>query len=75
MQEVRINLNREFVELHALLKLAGACDSGGAGKALIASGAVCVDGKTETRKSCKIRAGQSVQIGDLIIRVELPPMD
>ena len=62
-------LDREFVELHHLLKLVGLCDSGGQGKALVASGAVTVDGAVELRKTCKIRAGQVVRVGDTTIRV------
>lgn len=59
----------DHIELNQLLKLAGACDSGGAGKALVASGAVRVDGRQELRKTCKIRAGQTVQWGELRINV------
>ena len=62
-------LEREFVELNQLLKLAGLCGSGGAGKALVASGRVRVDGAVETRKTCKIRAGQVVCLGEVEIRV------
>jgi ribosome-associated protein len=57
-------LRGDFVELHALLKLLALAPSGGAAKALIAAGEVCVDGHIETRKGCKIRAGQVVRIGD-----------
>ena len=69
MPVIDFELDREFVELNQLLKLAGLCDSGGAGKAMVASGAVRVDGQPETRKTAKIRAGQSVQVGDADIRV------
>lgn len=69
MQEIKFALNAEFVELNQLLKLAGICDSGGAGKTLVASGEVKVDGKTELRKTCKIREGQVVSLGDVRIRV------
>lgn len=62
-------LRGEYVELNQLLKLAGICDSGGAGKALVASGAVQVDGRRELRKTCKIRAGQTVQAGGMRIDV------
>ena len=58
-----------FVELHQLLKLVGLVDSGGAGKHLVASGAVAVDGAVELRKTCKIRAGQRVQVEDIEIEV------
>ena len=69
MQQIRFELDREHVELNQLLKLVGLCDSGGAGKALVASGAVTVDGAVELRKTCKIRAGQSVAVGDSRIDV------
>lgn len=52
---------REYIELNNLLKLAGLCESGGRAKMLIADGEVMVDGEVETRKRCKIRAGQVVE--------------
>ena len=70
MQKVSFELNGEFVELNQLLKLAGLCDSGGAGKMMVASGAVKVDGKQELRKTAKIRAGQQVTVGDVKISVD-----
>ena len=69
MQQIDFHLDRDFVELNQLLKLAGLCDSGGAGKAIVASGAVQVDGVTELRKTCKIHAGQVVTLDDVAIRV------
>lgn len=69
MQQLEFELNDEYVELNQLLKLVGVCDSGGAGKVLVASGKVMVDGQTELRKTCKIRAGQLVALGDVRINV------
>ena len=69
MQQLEFQLRGEFVELNQLLKLSGVCDSGGAGKALVAEGLVSVDGKVESRKTAKIRAGQVVSLGDVRIRV------
>jgi ribosome-associated protein len=71
MQTIDFELDRrhDHVELNQLLKLAGLCDSGGAGKALVASGAVRVDGAVELRKTCKIRPGQRVQVDDVEILV------
>lgn len=69
MQKVTFDLTGEFVELNQLLKLSGLCDSGGAGKNLVASGVVSVDGKKELRKTAKIRVGQTVSIGDVRISV------
>lgn len=69
MQKLDFQLDGEYVELNQLLKLVGICDSGGAGKAIVAAGEVSVDGRQELRKTCKIRAGQTVGIGDIRIRV------
>ena len=69
MQTLDFRLEGEYIELNQLLKLSGLCDSGGAGKMIVASGDVKVDGKTELRKTCKIRAGQVVTLADIVIRV------
>lgn len=69
MHTTDFELDRDHVELNQLLKLVGLCDSGGAGKAIVASGAVTVDGHTELRKTCKIHAGQVVRVDDVEIRV------
>ena len=71
MQRIDFELDpdRDHVELNQLLKLTGLCDSGGAGKAMVASGAVAVDGVVELRKTCKIRVGQVVSLDDVEIRV------
>ena len=69
MQKIQFQLEHEFVELNQLLKLVGLCESGGAGKALVATGEVCVDGTQELRKTAKIRAGQRVRMGDVEIQV------
>ena len=69
MQELDFTPTGDFIELHQLLKVTGLVDSGGAGKALVASGAVSVDGRQELRKTAKIRVGQSVSVGQVSIRV------
>lgn len=63
MPQQRFPLRGDSIELNQLLKAAGLCDSGGAGKHLVASGVVSVDGQVELRKTAKIRAGQRVKIG------------
>ncbi len=70
MQKIDFDLTAEFVELNQLMKLVGLVDSGGAGKNMVASGAVSVDGKQELRKTAKIRSGQTVTVGDVRIRVQ-----
>ena len=69
MQQLEFAVDGEYVELNQLLKLAGLCDSGGAGKMLVASGAVSVDGKVELRKTCKIRPGQRVTLKGVVIHI------
>ena len=61
---------RPFVELCDLLKLTGACSSGGSAKLVIGAGEVKVDGQVELRKRCKIRTGQIVEYGAERIRVK-----
>ena len=73
MQTIEFELEGDYVELNMLLKLVGLCDSGGAGKAIVASGAVKVDGITELRKTCKIHAGQTAMIDDIEIHVLADP--
>jgi ribosome-associated protein len=70
MQTTTFELTSEFVELNQLLKLVGLVDSGGAGKNMVASGLVSVDGKPELRKTAKIRTGQIVTVGDLRVLVK-----
>ena len=70
MQDIRFELERDHVELNQLLKLVGLCDSGGAGKAMVARGVVRVDGAVELRKTCKLRRGQVVDAGDVRIAIE-----
>jgi ribosome-associated protein len=69
MEYIDFELDGDYVELNQLLKLVGLCDSGGQGKLIVASGAVYVDGQQELRKTCKIHAGQVVQLDDVEIRV------
>ncbi len=59
----------DVITLDNLLKIAGTAPSGGAAKALVASGAVRVDGVVELRKTCKLRAGQLVETAAARIRV------
>lgn len=69
IQAIEFAVQGEYVELNQLLKLVGLADSGGAGKAIVARGEVYVDGKIETRKTCKLRPGQLVSLGNVRIRL------
>ena len=66
----RFPLQGEFIELNVLLKLLGLALSGGTAKALVAGGAVTVDGVTETRIRRKLRAGQVVRLADEEVRID-----
>lgn len=72
METIDFELEGEYVELNQLLKLVGLCDSGGAGKAIVAEGRVHLDGTPELRKTCKVRAGQVVELDGTRIRVTIP---
>lgn len=69
MHTLDFELHGSYVELNMLLKLTGLCDSGGAGKRMVAGGSVQVDGQPELRKTCKIHAGQKVLLHDTEIHV------
>ena len=73
MQPIEFALRGEYVALCDLLKLTGIADSGGQGKQLIANGEVTVDGQPESRKTAKIRAGQTVACLGQIVRVLAAP--
>lgn len=61
MSTTEFQLSTEYIALCDLLKLAGFADSSGQGKAMVADGGVYVDEILETRKTAKIRVGQTVR--------------
>lgn len=70
MQTIMIFLEeQEYIELYALLKLAGLCNSGGQAKALIAEGEILRNGAIETRKTAKIHGGEMIEYHS--IRLEI----
>lgn len=60
MTQLDLTLRGEYIALDALLKATGLAESGGRARMVISEGLVQVDGQVETRKTCKIRAGQQV---------------
>jgi ribosome-associated protein len=69
-QNIQFELSTEYIELCNLLKLVGIADSGGRGKAMVAEGLVRVDGVVESRKTAKIRSGQTIVVGNQTISVK-----
>jgi ribosome-associated protein len=68
-ETVEFELMGEFIPLDALLKTTGLANSGGEAKSMVAAGLVQVDGQLESRKRCKIRAGQVVSVEGASIRI------
>lgn len=59
MREIAIST--EFIKLDALLKFAGAADTGGAAKEAIQAGQVKVNGEVCTQRGKKCRPGDVVE--------------
>ncbi len=70
VSSIDFELRGPYITLDSLLKVTGLAESGGAAKAMVARGEVQVDGQQELRKTCKIRAGQVVTLGDVRIAVK-----
>ncbi|MEX8497617.1 MAG: RNA-binding S4 domain-containing protein [Leptothrix ochracea] len=69
MNKIDFPLRGEFITLDTLLKATAMAPSGGAAKALVASGVVEVDGQVELRKTCKLRLGQVVRLTGVRIHI------
>ena len=64
-----VPIRGEMIRLGQLLKLAGVVGGGGEAKALLADEAVTVNGEPESRRGRQLHPGDTVQVGDLLIRV------
>ncbi len=62
-------LHDEYIELHKLIKVLDLVDSGAEAKLIISQGHVRRNGEIELRKRAKIRAGERIEIADIIIKV------
>jgi ribosome-associated protein len=67
---LKIKIDGEYIELIKLLKAVGLCETGGAAKIAVDEGLVTVDGIVESRKRCKVRKGQVVELDGNLIEVE-----
>ena len=60
----------EFIQLDQLLKASGLAGTGGDAHAAVEAGLVRVDGRRESRKRAKLRAGQKVDFaGETVVLV------
>lgn len=64
-------LSREPVELFKILKFEGIASSGAEAKAMIASGAVLVNGSVEKQKRKKMVAGDTIELKGELFRLTL----
>jgi len=66
-----VEISKEPIELHKLLKFENMVSSGGEAKHVIAEGLVLVNGHVETQKRKKILSGDVIEFGNEKIRIQL----
>ena len=64
-----IQVRGEVIRLGQVLKVAGLAESGGEAKALLAAGAVTVNGEPEARRGRQLVPGDVVAAGEEVVRV------
>ena len=70
MAERKIPIKTEFIRLDALLKLAGAFETGGQAKSAVQDGGVLVNGEVCTMRGKKMRPGDRAQVGRDVYEVD-----
>lgn len=65
----KIGIRTEFIKLDSFLKFAGACETGGQAKELVAEGVCMVNGKVCTARGTKLRPGDMVQLQEVTFEV------
>ena len=66
-----VYLNQSPVELYKILKFENLVASGGEAKHIIAEGLVRVNGDVETRKRKKIYPGDTIQLENIVLTMEM----
>lgn len=66
---ISFELRGEFIQLDQLLKAAGLVGTGGEAHAAVEAGRVRVDGRPESRKRAKLRAGQRVTMAGQTVKL------
>ena len=69
MQEQTVNITTEYIKLDALLKFAGAVETGGEAKQAVQEGEVMVNGEVCTMRGKKCRPGDVVVLNGMRIVV------
>lgn len=70
MSEKHIKINTEFIKLEALLKFAGAVETGGEAKLAIQGGEVRVNGERCAMRGKKLRPGDRAELDGQVLVVE-----
>ena len=70
MAERKIPIKTEFIRLDALLKLAGAFETGGQAKLAVQGGKVLVNGEPCAMRGKKMRPGDRAQVGRDVYEVD-----
>lgn len=68
-----VPIRGEMIRLGQLLKLAGIVGGGGEVRTFLAEATVLVNGEPEARRGRQLRPGDTVQVGDLELRVARAP--
>ena len=69
MKTEEIGIKTEFIKLDSLLKYAGLCMTGGEAKTLIEEGMVLFNGEVCTMRGKKVRPGDEVALGDILLKI------
>ena len=64
-----LQIRGDMIRLGQLLQHAGLADSGGEAKALLADGAVTVNGEPEARRGRQLHPGDAVRVGEEELRL------
>ena len=64
-----VKIDTEYIRLDAMLKLAGAFETGGQAKVSIQNGEVLVNGEVCTQRGKKLRPGDRAQIENFVLEV------
>jgi ribosome-associated protein len=75
MDTREIKIKTDFIKLDSLLKFAGITETGGIAKEIIAEERIKVNGEVCTARGKKIRAGDSVEIDEISLKLEIKSQD
>lgn len=71
MNTQQIKIKTDFIKLDSLLKYAGITETGGIAKEIIAEERIKVNGEICTMRGKKIRPGDTVEIDEISLRLQI----